>query len=107
MNGITDEQIASYVQTNIGSFHEKRIEALNRLELNKLLRRNGRDRLEQACGFQFGQRQSATSKIYPITESSRFVRSRPPYLRTLACPSVSIIGMAIRTLNAISAKGSR
>ncbi len=39
MNGITDEQVASYVQTNIGSFHEKRLEALNRLELNKLLRR--------------------------------------------------------------------
>lgn len=39
MNGITDEQVTSYVQANIGSFHEKRLEALNRLQLNGLLRR--------------------------------------------------------------------
>lgn len=36
---ITNQQIADYVQTNIGSFHEKRLEALNNLRLNKLLRR--------------------------------------------------------------------
>lgn len=39
MNGITDAQITSYVQDNIGSFHDKRLEALNRLRLNNLLRR--------------------------------------------------------------------
>ena len=36
---ITNQQITDYVQTNIGSFHEKRLEALNNLRLNKLLRR--------------------------------------------------------------------
>ena len=36
---ITNQQIADYVQTNIGSFHDKRLEALNKLQLNKLLRR--------------------------------------------------------------------
>ena len=39
MSSITDEQIILYVQANIGSFHDKRLEALNRLELAKLLRR--------------------------------------------------------------------
>jgi hypothetical protein len=39
MNGITDAQVTSYVQDNIGSFHNKRLEALNRLQLNNLLRR--------------------------------------------------------------------
>lgn len=39
MSSITDEQVILYVQANIGSFHDKRLEALNRLELAKLLRR--------------------------------------------------------------------
>ena len=39
MNGITDAQIASYIEDNIGSFHDKRLEALNELQLNTLLRR--------------------------------------------------------------------
>ena len=36
---ITSQQITDYVQTNIGSFHEKRLEALNNLRLNNLLKR--------------------------------------------------------------------
>ena len=36
---ITNQQITDYVHTNIGSFHDKRLEALNDLRLNKLLRR--------------------------------------------------------------------
>ncbi len=36
---ITNQQIADSVQTNIGGFHDKRLEALNKLQLNKLLRR--------------------------------------------------------------------
>ncbi|MCY4579412.1 MAG: PmeII family type II restriction endonuclease [Chloroflexi bacterium] len=39
MSGITDEQITLYVRANIGSFHEKRLEALNELKLSNLLRR--------------------------------------------------------------------
>lgn len=36
---ITNQQITDYVQTNIGSFHEKRLEKLNKLRLAMLLRR--------------------------------------------------------------------
>ncbi len=36
---ITNQQIADFVQINIGSFHDKRLEALNDLRLDKLLRR--------------------------------------------------------------------
>ena len=39
MSHITDKQITDYLQDNIGSFHNKRLEALNSLELDKLLRR--------------------------------------------------------------------
>lgn len=39
MNLITDAQLADYVQANIGSFHEKRLEALRTLRLDSLLRR--------------------------------------------------------------------
>ena len=39
MNDITDAQVTSYVQDNIGIFHDNRLEALNELRLNKLLRR--------------------------------------------------------------------
>ena len=39
MNTITDEQIIAYVEANIGTFHGKRLEALERLQLDSLLRR--------------------------------------------------------------------
>ncbi len=39
MNPITDEQITEYVEANIGSFHEKRLESLNTLKLDALLAR--------------------------------------------------------------------
>lgn len=39
MNAITDEQITAYVESNIGTFHGKRIEALEGLQLDSLLRR--------------------------------------------------------------------
>ncbi len=39
MNPISDEQIAAYVENNIGTFHGKRIDALNKLKLPDLLRR--------------------------------------------------------------------
>lgn len=39
MNRITDKQITDYLQDNIGSFHNKRLESLNNLELDNLLRR--------------------------------------------------------------------
>ena len=39
MNSITDAQLADYVQASIGSFHEKRLEALKTLRLDDLLRR--------------------------------------------------------------------
>ena len=39
MNPITDEQITEYVEANIGSFHEKRLESLNKLKLDELLAR--------------------------------------------------------------------
>ena len=39
MNAITDGQITEYVETHIGTFHDKRLEALNKLRLTNLLRR--------------------------------------------------------------------
>lgn len=39
MNLITDQQITEYVEANIGSFHEKRLESLNNLKLDRLLTR--------------------------------------------------------------------
>ena len=39
MKPISDEQVTTYVAANIGSFHDKRIEALSKLRLNSLLRR--------------------------------------------------------------------
>ena len=39
MTAITDKQIMEYVEENIDSFHEKRLESLKKLKLNNLLRR--------------------------------------------------------------------
>ena len=39
MNPINDEQITAYVEANIGTFHDKRLESLNNLKLQNLLRR--------------------------------------------------------------------
>ena len=39
MNSISDQEITAYVEANIGQFHEKRLEALNKLRLRDLLRR--------------------------------------------------------------------
>ena len=39
MNPISDEQITAYVEANIGAFHDKRLESLNNLKLQSLLRR--------------------------------------------------------------------
>ncbi len=39
MTLITDEQITEYVEANIGNFHNKRLESLNELTLDKLLAR--------------------------------------------------------------------
>ena len=39
MTAITDDQIIEYVEQNIDSFHEKRLESLKKLKLNNLLRR--------------------------------------------------------------------
>ena len=39
MNGITDKQITDYLQSNISSFHNKRLESLTNLELDNLLHR--------------------------------------------------------------------
>ena len=39
MTPISDEQITAYVESNIGTFHDKRLEALNKLNLQSLLRR--------------------------------------------------------------------
>lgn len=39
MNAITDAQVTTYVEANIGSFHAKRLQALNKLRLQNLLRR--------------------------------------------------------------------
>ena len=39
MNAISDEQITDYVESNIGAFHDKRLESLNKLNLQSLLRR--------------------------------------------------------------------
>ena len=39
MTPITNEQITAYVEANIGTFHDKRLEALNKLRLQSLLRR--------------------------------------------------------------------
>ena len=39
MNAISDSQITSYVEANIGAFHGKRLESLNKLRLDGLLRR--------------------------------------------------------------------
>lgn len=39
MNPISDEQIVQYVEANIGTFHDKRLESLNKLRLQTLLRR--------------------------------------------------------------------
>lgn len=39
MNPISDEQIIQYVEANIGTFHDKRLESLNKLRLQTLLRR--------------------------------------------------------------------
>ena len=38
MNSVSDHEIANY-EDNIGIFHQKRIERLNNLQLNKLLKR--------------------------------------------------------------------
>ncbi len=41
MNPISDKQITAYVEANIGTFHDKRLESLNKLKLkNLLLRKN-------------------------------------------------------------------
>ena len=40
MNSITDAQITTYVAANIGDFHDKRLERLNNLTLEKLLLKN-------------------------------------------------------------------
>ena len=40
MTTISDEQITAYVAANIGDFHEKRLERLNNLTLEKLLLKN-------------------------------------------------------------------
>ena len=39
MNAVTNEQITAYVEANIGSFHDKRLESLNKLKLDALLSR--------------------------------------------------------------------
>ena len=39
MSLITDKQVTDYLQCNIGRFHKRRLESLNKLELDKLLRR--------------------------------------------------------------------
>ena len=39
MTPISDEQITAYVEANIGTFHDKRLESLNKLRLQDLLRR--------------------------------------------------------------------
>ncbi len=39
MTPISDEQITAYVEDNIGTFHDKRLESLNKLRLQDLLRR--------------------------------------------------------------------
>ena len=39
MTSISDQQITAYVEANIGAFHEKRLESLNGLRLQSLLRR--------------------------------------------------------------------
>ena len=39
MSAITDQQITEYVEAHIGTFHDKRLEALNKLRLSNLLRR--------------------------------------------------------------------
>ena len=40
MSAVTDEQIAAYVEAHIGTFHDKRLEALVNLNLTKLLAKN-------------------------------------------------------------------
>ena len=40
MNTITDAQITAYVEAHIGTFHDKRLESLNRLKLPDLLIKN-------------------------------------------------------------------
>ena len=39
MTPISDEQITAYVEDNIGTFHDKRLESLNKLRLQDLLQR--------------------------------------------------------------------
>ena len=39
MSSFTDQQITDYVEAHIGTFHDKRLEALNKLKLSNLLRR--------------------------------------------------------------------
>ncbi len=39
MTPISDEQVTAYVEANIGTFHDKRLESLNKLRLQNLLRR--------------------------------------------------------------------
>lgn len=39
MHTITDDQVAAYMERNIGAFHDKRLESLHRLQLRELLRR--------------------------------------------------------------------
>ena len=39
MKPISDDQIIEYVEANIGTFHEKRLQSLNKLRLQTLLRR--------------------------------------------------------------------
>ena len=39
MTTISDDQITAYVEANIGAFHDKRLESLNKLNLRSLLRR--------------------------------------------------------------------
>ena len=40
MNAITDTQITAYVEAHIGTFHDKRLEALEKLQLSDLLLKN-------------------------------------------------------------------
>ena len=40
MNAITDAQITAYVEAHIGTFHDKRLEALEKLQLSDLLLKN-------------------------------------------------------------------
>ena len=39
MRSISDAGVVSYISANIGAFHQKRLESLNSLRLERLLRR--------------------------------------------------------------------